>query len=363
MKDASAAKANRRGPFDETQGRRGGRRALHSSLILSILTFLLAACNLPLAADCARPEIFCVGLVTAYGKVDDHGLNQSAWEGVARAQAEGLIHKADFIETVDARDGEKNIRWFVERDYDLIVTVGYALAESTRLAAEERPDAAFVGVDQPPGDSLPNLAAIVFPEDQGGFLAGALAALITQTGKTAALCETKEIPAMWRYCEGFRVGVRYVNPDMRARVLYNETGSFRDPFNSPDWGAEQALFMLAGGVDVLFAAGGETARAALETAAARRVFVIGADEDMYYRIEASEFVLSSAVKQAAPAVYEMIRFAVAGQFPAGERRGAYAFAPWRGLERQIPPAVRERLEQIQRGLADGSIQTGVPPEP
>ncbi len=308
--------------------------------------------------------MICVGLVTAYGRVDDHGLNQSAWEGVGQALAEGLIHKADAIETVDGRDGDKNIRWFLERDYDLIVTVGYALAESTRLAADEWPDRRFIGVDHPPSDeSPPNLATLAFPEDQGGFLAGALAASITKTGKVAALCESQDIPSMWRYCEGFRVGVRHINPDMRARVLYNETGSFRDLFNSPDWGAEQALFVLESGVDVLFAAGGETARAALETAAGRGVYVIGADEDVFYRLKNNDFVLSSAVKQAGAGVYALIKLAVEGQFQAGERRGEYALGPYHSLERQVPPSVRERIEQIRRGLADGVIQTGVPLAP
>ena len=160
---------------------------------LSVLAFLLAACNLP-SADCARPEVFCVGLVTAYGKVDDHGLNQSAWEGVQQALSEGLIDRADFIETIDARDRAKNIHTFLDDGYDLIVTVGISMDEDTRLAADEWPDRRFIGVDQPQEEPRPNLAGLVFPEDQGGFLAGALAALTTQTGKVAALCEVESHP-------------------------------------------------------------------------------------------------------------------------------------------------------------------------
>ena len=76
---------------------------------------------------------------------------------------------------------------------------------------------------------------------------------------------------------------------MRARVLYKSEGGTAELFNDPAWGEEQALFMLEGGVDILFAAGGETARAALETAAARGVYVIGADEDMYLSIGQRRF--------------------------------------------------------------------------
>ena len=332
-----------------------------ASLILT-LVFAATACSLP-SAGCARSDVFCVGLVTAYGTVDDHGLNQSAWEGVQQALAENIIDTADFIETIDARDRAKNIQTFLLNDYDLIITVGNSMDEDTRLAADEWPDRLFIGVDQPQTESRPNLAGLVFPEDQGGFLAGALAALTTQTGKVAALCELEEIPSMWRYCEGFRSGVFYANPDMRARVLYKSEGGIGELFNDPAWGEEQALFILEGGVDILFAAGGETARAALETAASRAVYVIGADEDMYYQVGKPDFVLSSVVKQAGLGVYELIKLAVENRLPVGETRGGYALGPYHSLERQIQPTVRERLEQIRRGLADGSIPTGVPAEP
>jgi basic membrane protein A and related proteins len=330
--------------------------------VLSVPAFLLAACNLP-STDCARPDVFCVGLVTAYGKVDDHGLNQSAWEGVQQALSEGLIDKANFIETVDARDRAKNIRTVLDDGYDLIVTVGISMDEDTRLAADEWPDRRFIGVDQPQAESRPNLAGLVFPEDQGGFLAGALAALTTQTGKVSALCELEDIASMWRYCEGFREGVRYAVPDMHARVLYKGPEANGELFNDPAWGTEQALFVLDSGVDILFAAGGETARAALNTATARSVYVIGADEDMFYQLDNPDFVLSSAVKQAGIGVYGLIRLVVEGQFPAGETRGEYGLGPYHSLERQVQSTVRERLEQIRLGLAAGSIQTGVPSEP
>ena len=324
---------------------------------------VLAACNLPVATDCARPEVFCVGLVTAFGKVDDHGLNQSVWEGVMQARDEGLIYKADFIETIDSRDRAKNIRTFAENGYDLIVTVGLSLDEETRLAADEWPGAAFIGVDQPADESRTNLATISFPEDQGGFLAGALAALTTQTGKVAALCEQESIPSMWRACEGFRAGVRFANPEMRARIMYKDEGSTAEFFNDPKWGNEQALFMIGEGVDILFAAGGETARAALETASALGVYVIGVDEEMFYQLKSPDLVLSSALQQAAPKVYELIRLAKEGAFPSGEVIGAYALGPYHSLGRLVPPTVQERIEQIRLGLVDGSIPTNVSNEP
>ncbi len=337
-------------------------RAFGFVIVVLILAFVLAACNLE-QADCTRPEVFCVGLVTAYGKVDNHGLNQSAWEGVQQAKTEGLVDQAAFIETIDSRDRAKNIQTFLDNGYDLIVTVGIGMEETTRLAADEWPERRFIGVDQPQAEPLPNLAGLVFPEDHGGFLAGALAALITETGKVAALCELEEIASMWRYCEGFRAGVRFADPELRARVIYNSENSSRDLFNDPAWGEEQALFVLESGVDILFAAGGETARGALEAAAGRGVYVLGADEDMFYQLEYADFVLSSVVKQAGPGVFALIRLAVEGQFPGGEVEGQFALGPGHSLENRIPPTVRDRLESIRIGLTDGSIQTGFTPLP
>ncbi len=126
-------------------------------VFLLVTSMLLSACNL-FRTDCPRPEVFCVGVVTDYGKVDDHGLNQSAWEGVQQALAEELIDRADLIETVDVRDRAKNIRTFLINDYDLIVTVGYSMEEETRLAAQEWTERFFIGVDQPVSEPLTNLA-------------------------------------------------------------------------------------------------------------------------------------------------------------------------------------------------------------
>lgn len=330
--------------------------------ILLIPSLLLTACRAT-ARDCMRQEVFCVGLVTDYGRVDDHGLNQSAWEGIQLALSEGMIDQANFIETIDARDRVKNIHTFLEDDYDLVVTTGYSMGEATRQTAEEWTEKLFIGVDQPQAESLPNLSTLVFPEDQGGFLAGALAALTTNTGKVAALCDVRSIPSMWRYCEGFRVGARSIDPDMRARVIYRSDDDPDELFNDPAWGSEQALTVVKDGVDVLFAAGGNTAIGALESAASRGTYILGADEDVFYQLENADWVLSSATKNARAGVYTLIRKSVENQFPAGEMQGEYDLGPYHNLERQVPVTVQETMIQIRSGLANGSIKTGVPAEP
>lgn len=330
--------------------------------IILLLAISLTACSLP-SNDCTSADVFCVGLVTAYGKVDDHGLNQFAWEGVSQAMADGFVDQADFIETIDSRDRAKNILTFAEAGYDLIITVGYGIGEDTHLAADEWPDIRFLGVDQPQIESRPNLTTVTFPEDQGGFLAGVIAANATKTGRVSAVCEVEDIPEMWRACEGFRAGVNYASADVLPRVVFHPDHNPDDWFNDPEWGAEQANINARIGMDVLFAAGGNTALGALDAAAQAGLYVIGADEDMYYQVKESQQVIGSVVKDAKGIVYTIVAAAAQGQLQGGEFGGTYTLVFSETLARLIPPSVQGRIEEIQRGLADGSIQTGVSREP
>jgi basic membrane protein A len=234
------------------------------SFLLLISTLVLTACT-PRPQDCAKADVFCAGLVTDYGSIRG-GINHEAWLGLQDAKAEGLVDRIDAIETVDIRDQTENIATFAVEGYDVIVTVGASISEETLTAARNYPNPLFIGVEQPQESEVPNLAGLVFHEEHSGFLSGALAALITQTQYVGAVCEAKFIDAMRRYCDGFRAGARYINPQIHVIVSYREN-STNDLFNNPVWGQTTALQEVEEGADVLFAAGGDTADAALEAAA------------------------------------------------------------------------------------------------
>ena len=134
-------------------------------LVLSLLILAACAQGSPAEADCASEELLCVGLVTDVGEIDDKSFNQSAWDGVQRARDE-LGAQVDFIETKDAKDYAANMDLFVNQNYDVIVTVGFAMGEATAAAAEKYPDIDFIGVDQfqAPDTTKPNLAGLIFNE-------------------------------------------------------------------------------------------------------------------------------------------------------------------------------------------------------
>src|SRR5215216_2851619 len=163
-------------------------------LYVLITAFLITAMLLPACAparpNCESEEMFCVGLVTDIGKINDRSFNQSAWKGVQQSQEELGVF-AQYIETADVKDSSKNIATFANENYDVIVTVGFNLRDATREAADMYPKVKFIGVDQDQFEgSMKNVAGLIFPEDQAGFLVGALAAMMSETHKVGAVCAT-----------------------------------------------------------------------------------------------------------------------------------------------------------------------------
>lgn len=341
---------------------------MHQGLlsIFLITAMLLPACA-PKRPDCRSEEIFCIGLVTGFGKISDQSFNQSAWEGVQQAEQE-LGALVEYIETADARDATKNIATFADESFDVVVTVGSSLRIATRAAAEVYPDVRFIGVDQDQFEgALDNLAGLVFPEDKAGFLAGALAAMMSETHKVGAVCASDAIPPIWRLGEGYRAGAAHADElnetSTAVLVVYHNKVSFDTTFIDPEWGDASANAMMKEGVDVLFGCGGETGNGAVIAAARARIYALGVDTDQYLTLpEAAPRILSSAMKLIKPGVFELLKMARQGVFPGGNYLGDVTYAPFHDLGNEVPPEVQAALEQIAAGLGDDSIKTGVPSE-
>jgi basic membrane protein A len=310
--------------------------------------------------------------VTEVGYIDDDAYNQAAWDGVEQARTVGVVDAAAYIESVDARDYDENIRFFATHDYDAIVTVGSGLTEATRTAAEQYRDIYFIGVDQTQDDGsglwlYPNLSGLTFPEDQLGFLAGALAARMTETGQVGAVLAGEGSPAMRRYGEGFRAGAASVDPAVQATVLYHDEVDLARSFDDLEWGALSAGTLVDNDADVLFAAGGQTAVGALTEAAARGIYVIGAEVDQYNLIPAAQpRLLASVVKGIAPGVTTLVSAARDAQaerttFPAGTLSGQVELAPYHFYETLISEEIQTEMRDLVDGLQKGEVFTGVLP--
>jgi basic membrane protein A len=327
-----------------------------------LASMVLAACQQGGGeADCSSDDVLCVGLVTDVGEIDDKSFNQSAWEGVKQAEAE-LGATVDYVETKDAKDYGANIALFADQNYDIIVTVGFALGEATIEAANQYPDVDFIGVDQFQAETIPNVTGLIFSEDKSGFLAGALAAMMTESNKIAAVLGTDLVPPVVAFKEGYEAGAKYINPDIEVISTYHP-GGLDVAFTDPEWGGTTAKQALDQGADVVFGAGGKTGNGALmEVAGAEGNYCIGVDTDQWETVpEAHSCLISSAMKLIVPGVFDLVKLSNEGNFPGGNFVGPVGLAPFHDFEDQIPQDVKDKLAEIDQGLQDGSISTGYNP--
>ncbi|MBV6450084.1 MAG: BMP family ABC transporter substrate-binding protein [Anaerolineae bacterium] len=332
--------------------------------VLLVAAMILPACA-PAEADCSSADTFCVGLVTDVGKINDKSFNQSAWEGVQRAEQE-LGATVQYIETADAKDYDKNIATFADANYDVIVTVGFGMGEATIKAAGLYPNVKFIGVDQFQAETTEGVAGLNFPEDQAGFLVGALASMMSKSHKIGAVCGTDAVPPVWRFGEGYKAGAAYADGMMGSTtevfVVYHSDVGFDKTFTDPEWGAQTAQSMMDQGADAIFGCGGITGNGAITKAAQSGAYAIGVDTDQYLTLpEAAPRMLSSAMKLITPGVFDLIKAAKDGAFQSGNVYGSAGYAPFHDLDGDVPAEVKAAMEKLNADLLSGAVTTNVPP--
>ena len=311
--------------------------------------------------DCTRSEVLCIGLVTDVGVVMDHSFNESAWNGVMRASSElGAVFL--YGDTVDVNDYIAKITWYAENNYDVIVTVGFALGPTTTDFAQRYPNVYFIGIDQYQSTVLPNLVGLVFHEDQAGFMVGALAAMMTQTGTVGGVFGTDSVPPVVAFHDGYQNGALYINPNITIISTYHP-GGVDTAFTDPDWGAATAASAIQNGADVIFGAGGQTGNGAIiETASHPGLYCIGVDADQWETLpEAHPCLITSAMKLIDPGVYALIHLYWQGSPASGNYYGETGLAPFHDFDSLISQSIRDRLAEISTGLLNGTISTGYNP--
>lgn len=307
--------------------------------------FLIGMCLLVLlvavAPAMAQASIESVCLVTDVGRVNDGTFNEYAYNGMVQA-AEDFDLDNTYIETQAETDYEKNINTCIESGYDIIVTVGFLIADATKTAAEANPEVYFIGIDQFLEAGPTNYVGIQFREDQSGFLVGVMAALMANEAgaETIAGVYGIDVPAVKRFRNGYEQGALLVNPDWEVGV--NILGNYEDSFIDPAAGASTARQYIGEGAAVIFGAGGPTGSGAIAEAAKSGVYVIGVDQDEYFttfgegETEGAEYLITSAQKRVDVGVYSMVEALVNGDmdsFPGGGifildvANGGITFAP------------------------------------
>jgi len=261
--------------------------------------------------------------VTDAGGIDDKSFNATAWKGV-QAAMEDLGVEGKYLESQQQTDYEKNINAFLEEGCDLIVTVGFLLGDATAAAAEANPDQKFAIVDYGYDPIIPNVLGLTYQTDEAAFLAGYLAAGMTETGKVGTFGGI-QIPTVTIFMDGFYKGVMYYNEEKFSNVEVlgwdpaTQTGLFAGNFESTDDGRRLGEALMDEGADIIMPVAGPVG---LGTAAAVQDrgtgYVIGVDDDWTMTApDYADIVLTSVMKLMNQSVFDVSKQVLDDSFAGG----------------------------------------------
>ena len=290
---------------------------------------------------------FKIGMVTDVGGVNDGSFNQSAWEGLQRA-GEAFGCEVKYIESKGDADYVPNIESFLDEDYDLIVCVGYMMADAVRDAAELYPDQKFAIIDDASNADLDNVTCMMFEQEQASYLVGLAAGYTTESNivgfVTGAANET-----MNSFGYGYCAGVLDANPD--ATILQYNANNFGDASG----GKTAVNTMVTKGADVVFHAAGGTGIGVIDGCKENKIWAIGVDSDQSPL--APETILTSALKRVDNACYDATKKTILGTLEGGVETydlaaGGVDIAP---TTDNLSKEVLEKIEKAKKDIIAGDL--------
>ena len=302
-----------------------------------------------------------VGLVFDVGGKNDKSFNEAAWRGLQRVERE-LGVTTEFIEPSEGADRESALRRMAARTVDkvdLVIGVGFIFGPDLERLAREFPGVRFAGVDYSPSEgvgTLPNLVGLRFREQEGSFLVGAIAGLVTRT-KVVGFVGGMKIPLIRKFEAGYEAGVHHVCPTCRVVGAY--AGTEPKAFADPTLGEELAAAQYGQGADVIFHAAGKTGDGVFAAARQRGAKAIGVDSDQFDNAPCC--VMTSMVKRVDVAVVDIVKEVIAGKFTGGLRELGLAdkgvgFVADERNKFLLPIDVVERANALGDEIIAGKIQ-------
>ncbi len=281
---------------------------------LALSTSLLPARD-ELPKGRGRFEHVRIGLVFDVGGRGDKSFNDAAYEGLSRAARE-LGVTTEIVEPTGAEDREAAMRLFAARGFDLVIGVGFIFSTDVNVVARAFPKTGFACIDYSPpfdGSAIPdNVAGLTFREEEGSFLVGAVAGLVSQK-KNVGFVGGMDIPLIHKFEAGYRAGVLEVCPACTVHAAY--AGTTPEAFRDPAKGKALAISQISAGADVIYHASGTTGHGVFEAARDMGVHAIGVDSDQYDEMPGT--VLTSMIKRGDVAVFEAIKAIAEKRFQGG----------------------------------------------
>ena len=304
------------------------------------LCMVLALCTVSAFAD----DKIKVGMVTDVGGVNDKSFNQTSWEGLQALDPE--VFEVNYLESKTDADYQTNINTFIDEEYDLIICVGYMLADATREAAEANPDQKFAIIDDATCADLDNVACLMFAQEQASYLVGLVAGSVTESN-TVGYVQGMVSDSMNLFGIGYIAGVLEACPE--AEVLQYNANNFGDIAG----GSTAAKDMITKGADVIYHAAGGTGIGVINTCAEEGIWAIGVDTDQ--STLAPDYVITSAMKRVDVASQDISKAVADGTYEAGVHlydlsNGGVDLSPTRD---HIPAEVLETVEAAKAAIIAG----------
>ncbi|MBW7650637.1 BMP family protein [Anoxybacillus sp. ST4] len=312
---------------------------------------LMMAFVLLLAAGCSQTSSFQpkervkIGIMLSDVGLGDQSFSDSAFKGLMKARDElGIFF--DYRELKETGTYEKGLTELVEAGNDLVIGLGFMVQQDLEKVAKTYPKQQFILIDAV--SDLPNITSITFKEDEGSFLAGVVAGMLTKTNNVGFVGGA-DVPLIRKFANGFIKGVKAVRPEANVQEVY--AGNFGDD----KLGAKIAKQMIANGADVLYAAAGFTGVGVLREAEMNGKYAIGVDSDQYFYAEKA--VVTSMLKNVDVALYTVIKQYVGkkdvpkGTVELGLKENGVDLAPIRVVT--FSPEQQATLEKWKEQAANG----------
>jgi basic membrane protein A and related proteins len=325
---------------------------IYKIAVLVIALSLVVSCSDAPTSPTPTPTVLKVALALARGGLGDKAFNDSAQEGLQRAKTELGAQ----VLTVEFKEGDEqveNLRQVAGQDFSLIIALGAENAAPLKTVAAEYPNQRFAIIDTTV--DAPNVTSMTFRELEGDFLAGALSALLSKSGKVGFLGGA-DVLVIRRIEFGWKQGVQHVNP--QAEILSEYIGGKDDfsGFSKPEVGQSLTEQMYQQGAELVYAAAGKSALGAITAAETQKKLVITTGSDQ--RWISPEVVVTSRTKNMHYVVFTLVQQLQSGALKPGVQEldyksGGIGLAPLEGT--LVPADVLEKFREIQSDVESGKI--------
>ncbi|MGI9951611.1 BMP family protein [Moorellaceae bacterium AZ2] len=282
------------------------------------------------------------------GPINDNGWNATAYEGL-KAMEKELGAEVSYTENVSQSDQEEIMRGYAEQGYDIIIAHGFQFEGAAQKVAPQFSKSIFVINNG--SVAKDNVCSLVVDNYQIGFLQGAIAAILSQTNKVAAI-GGEEMPPIRETLDGFVDGAKYVNPNIDVKTAM--TGSFSDVAKMK----EMTVSLIDQGCDVVMGDANQASLGAIQAAQEKKVLAIGYGADL--NSVAPDTVVTSVVQSWAQAMVAFGKIVQQGKYEPkiyymGVKEGAVYLAPFHGFESKLSAEVKDKINKVVEDVKSGKV--------